>query len=97
MSKRGEQWTKFSGMVLDHVENYTVPQYGDFPHDQAEGFSIPDIVLNIRRYLNRAESNARGRAEAKRDCLKIAHYACLLYLRIEKETPLNEKWAKEFK
>ena len=29
LSKRGQAWAIFSDMVAEHIENYTVPQYGD--------------------------------------------------------------------
>lgn len=79
LSKRGEQWLAFSKLVLEHIENYTVPQYGDLPDDQAAGFNIQDIAQNIKRYQNRAQTNARGTVESRRDCLKTAHYACIMY------------------
>jgi len=76
LSKRGEQWQEFSAKVLDHIENYTVPQYGDAPDDQAEGWTFDQCMESIQRYKNRAGSNARP-GEEGRDLLKIAHYACL--------------------
>ena len=81
MSNRGKEWTDFSALVLEHIENYTVPQYGDAPDDQASGFSEHDIAANIRRYVNRLESGARGPVEAQRDLLKIAHYCALLHFK----------------
>ena len=80
-SNRGKEWSKFSAIVAQHIEGYTVPQYGDAPHDQASGFSEQDIVANIRRYVNRMETGARGPVEAQRDLLKIAHYCALLYFK----------------
>ncbi len=81
-SKRAEQWNEFAKTVEDHIEDYTVPQYGDAPDDQVEHFSAADIKVQLERYVNRIGSNARGEVEAKRDCLKIAHYACLLNLKL---------------
>jgi hypothetical protein len=79
MSKRGDEWTQFSQLVLDHIENYTVPQYGDMPDDQASSFTAHDIAVNIRKYANRLESSQRGPEEAQRDLLKIAHYCAMLH------------------
>lgn len=78
LSKRGKQWQEFSDRVLQHIETYTIPQYGDMPDDQASNFELRDIVQNMRRYINRAETNQRGQEDQERDCLKIAHYACIL-------------------
>ena len=81
LSNRGKEWAEFSAIVAQHIEGYTVPQYGDAPHDQASGFSEQDIAANIRRYVNRMETNARGPVEAQRDLLKIAHYCALLHFK----------------
>jgi hypothetical protein len=82
-SQRWHQWFEFASKVSDHIEDYTVKQYGDMPNDQASEFTIRDIVQNMRRYLNRVESNARGHEEAVRDCMKLAHYACMLHAKLE--------------
>lgn len=80
-SNRGKEWVAFAALVLEHIDEYTVPQYGDAPHDQASGFTEQDIAANLRRYMNRLETNARGPVEAQRDLLKIAHYCALLYFK----------------
>jgi len=84
-SKRALQWCVFAQEVFQHIEDYTVPQYGDIPDDQAESFTIQEIQMNLKRYINRINSNSRGTGEAIRDCYKIAHYACLLLARILKD------------
>ena len=81
-SRRENEWMDFAVDVAEHIEKYTVPQYGDLPDDQASGFSIEDIQTNMRRYINRVGRNARGEAEALRDCYKLAHYACMLASKI---------------
>lgn len=83
ISKRGQQWLHFASKVLSHIEKYTVPQYGDLPDDQASEFTIKEMQMNIKRYLNRMTSNARGSEEARRDMLKVAHYACLTLAKLE--------------
>jgi hypothetical protein len=75
LSKRGKEWMEFSQQVLDHIENYTLPQYGDKGEDQASEYDLTTIAEHIRRYQNRMGRNARGSVEAKRDMIKIAHYA----------------------
>ena len=81
MSKRADQWKTFALRVVDHIEKYTVPQYGDYPDDQASSFTEEEIISQFKRYVNRLSSNARGEIEAKRDLFKIAHYAALLYFK----------------
>ena len=82
MSSRGKEWTYFADDVLNHIEEYTVPQYGDYPDDQLTTFSIEEIGAQLKRYNSRIDSNSRGFEEAARDCLKIAHYACVLRSKI---------------
>lgn len=62
------------GAVLEHIEHYTVPQYGDAPNDQAETWTSQDCSKAIVKYLNRFNTNQRGIEERKRDILKMAHY-----------------------
>jgi len=78
-SNRGKEWVRFSAEVLHHIENYAVPQYGDLPNDTASQLSIQDVKAMLTKYISRIGSNARGKVEEVRDCLKIAHYACILH------------------
>ncbi len=80
-SNRKKQWDVFSEMVGNHIEEYTVPQYGDWPDDQLEKFTVHDILTNMKRYINRGESNQRGWEDGILDCLKLAHYSCALFLK----------------
>ena len=81
MSIRGEEWDRFSALVAEHVDGYTVPQYGDAPDDAVEQFTEHDIAMNLRRYVNRLETSQRGHVEAQRDLLKIAHYCGILFFK----------------
>lgn len=82
ISKRGEEWAFFSDLVYDHIEKYTVPQYGDVGEDQIGDWDVNDFKTTMKRYANRIGNNARGHEEAKRDCLKMAHYACMMYSKL---------------
>ena len=89
-------WDCFADEVGRHVEEYTVPQYGDFPDDQATKFTEEDLKTSIKRYVNRIDSNARGEIEATRDLLKIAHYASMLWCkRLGFEEALLEVMAED--
>ena len=72
-------WDCFADEVGRHVEEYTVPQYGDFPDDNVASWSADDCIKQIQKYVNRMDSNSRGELEATRDLLKIAHYASLVW------------------
>jgi hypothetical protein len=77
MTKK-EQWQEFSKLVEDHIDNYVVPQYGDFPDKMIERWDVFSIESQLIRYVARIGTNVRGINEQKRDALKIAHYACYL-------------------
>lgn len=74
-SIRALRWNLFAAAVQGHIEDYTVPQYGDYPDDQMTTATLEDIRHDMKRYINRMGTNARGPEEAQRDMLKLAHYA----------------------
>ena len=74
MSKRGDDWVEFGGHVLKHVDEYTVPQYGDKGQDQATEFTIEECLSHVKRYINRYGKNRRGKEDQERDFLKMAQY-----------------------
>lgn len=84
LSNRGKEWEEFSALVLDHIETYTVPQYGDAPDDQVEEWSADECVMTIRKYGARFKKNSREGQDVS-DLMKIAHYACLAHGKIRTE------------
>lgn len=82
-SERGKDWGNFAYKVFTHIEDYTVPQYGDKGADQCTDYDERDFKKQIKKYANRLDSNMRGTVEAKRDLLKICHYAQMLHDLIE--------------
>lgn len=74
MSKRSEEWIEFSDVVKNHIEEYTVKQYGDKPDDLVEQWSKWDCLRQIEKYIKRHGANARSDQDGS-DLLKIAHYA----------------------
>ena len=74
-------WYAVADIVADHVDTYTVPQYGDYPNDQLSIFSVEDINTQLTRYCNRFGKNARGEEEELRDLLKIMHYAGVAFMK----------------
>jgi hypothetical protein len=85
MSNRRSEWNAFAYQVGNHIDEYTVPQYGDMPEDQLTEYSVTDCITQIKKYCNRIATNARGREETKRDMLKVAHYACVAYSKLQEE------------
>lgn len=78
MSKQSNNWVRFSSMVLGHINDYVVPQYGDEPDDLVSGYTAEECVKQCEKYANRFSRNSRP-AERRRDLLKIAHYAQRAY------------------
>ena len=81
-SNRGQHWLDVCLDVLDHIENYTVPQYGDYPNDQLTEWTDDEILSSMKRYLGRAGKGQRGSSEEVRDMLKLIHYASVRYARL---------------
>jgi len=77
ISERGKDWIKFHSEVLTHIEEYTVPQYGDRGSDQCSDFTLQDFVTSMKKYLNRFGRNTRP-GQDRLDMLKVAHYAQML-------------------
>jgi hypothetical protein len=75
LSRRALAWAEFSLDVVEHIESYTVPQYGDAGADIASEYTVAHCVEQMKKYIARAGRNSRGDKEAERDFLKIAHYA----------------------
>jgi hypothetical protein len=73
ISKRGMDWLHFSRQVLNHIESYTVPQYGDKGADQASDWTPEMLLEQVRKYINRHGRNARDGQQGL-DFLKAAHY-----------------------
>ena len=84
MSKRGEQWKEFSLKVLKHIEEYTVPQYGDRDNDSVSLWDSKETLTNISRYVKRFGQNSRPYQDLL-DMVKMAHYACLAHDKMERE------------
>lgn len=74
MSTRGKEWMGFAQQVYDHIENYTVPQYGDKGEDLCTDYTPEYCMKQIEKYTKRAGKNRRADQDTL-DLLKIAHYA----------------------
>lgn len=73
MSKRGDNWMGFAEQVKQHIDEYTVPQYGDEGEDLASSYTAEDCVKQANKYLARFGKNSREGQE-KLDLKKAAHY-----------------------
>ena len=75
-AQRTKDWNEFAAKVADHIENYTVPQYGDAPDDNVEAWSAQDCIAQIQKYAARFGNNQHTGQE-ELDLMKIAHYTQL--------------------
>jgi hypothetical protein len=78
MSDRLNEWLEFSDAVSEHIESYTVSQYGDKGQDQLTDYTADDCMLQVLKYVNRYGKNARPGQEDL-DLLKIAHYTAVAW------------------
>lgn len=88
MSKRGDDWQAFSKQVYDHIENYTVPQYGDKGEDQASEYGSKEHVLQAKKYLARYGKNSRPGQEIL-DLMKSTHYLQMAAMELKKEMEIQ--------
>ena len=78
-SNRAMLWDIFSNQVFNHIEDYTVKQYGDFNKDNVTSMTADDCLTQIKKYAARWGKNARGDQEQDLDLIKIAHYAGIVW------------------
>lgn len=84
VSCRGLEWLSFSDSVFEHVENYTVKQYGDKGKDNVSDWSAEECFKLVEKYLKRRNSNQRP-GQRRLDIFKAAHYLCLAESKLEDE------------
>lgn len=64
-AQRTKDWNEFAAKVADHIENYTVPQYGDAPNDNVESWSAQGCIDQVQKYAARFGTNQRAAAFSK--------------------------------
>lgn len=84
---RVNEWNAFAEQVAEHIQHYTIPQYGDAPDDQVASWTAEHCANQISKYATRFGSNARA-GQDRLDMLKIAHYACLAVAKMDAESAL---------
>ena len=71
-SQRGKDWINYCREVLMHIENYTIPQYGDAPNDEISKWTIEECLKDISKRLSRYGRQARE-GQQELDFKKMAH------------------------
>jgi len=85
-TKRELEFITFSEITKSHINNYTIPQYGDKPDDEIESCTPEQCVRAIQKYARRFGAERRGRLEELRDMVKIAHTACVAFYKMNPST-----------
>lgn len=104
-SIRANNWKIFADKVFEHIESYTVPQYGDKGNDLITKKDSKWCIEQIEKYVKRFGTNQRAN-QTELDLIKIAHYAQMALEKLKEEeiysnylcpicgqdlTPLKEK------
>lgn len=92
-TKRGIEFAIFAEEVAKHVNEYTVPQYGDKGNDKATNYSPQRCIEEIEKYCARFGKNVRPGQEL-RDLMKIAHYAAITYSKLKEQMKNGETGAE---
>lgn len=89
-SIRGKEWMRFAGEVADHIENYTVPQYGNEGDDIITNQTAEYCIDHAKRYLARFGRNARPGTELL-DLKKAAHYLQVAHDKLAAASPQDSE------
>jgi len=78
ISQRTKDFISFTARVIEHIENYTVSQYGDKGQDICTEYSIEECLRQAEKYIKRYGKNARE-GQQELDFLKAAHFIQMGY------------------
>lgn len=84
MSERVKDWQDFSLQVEQHIESYTLKQYGEKGNDLVSKKDSKYCIDQIERYCQRFGKNSRE-GQQELDLLKMAHYAQIAFEMLKKE------------
>jgi hypothetical protein len=83
-TQRSTDFAKFAIFVINHIENYTVPQYGDKGNDIASEYTATYCMSQVEKYLRRFGKNIRPGQELL-DLIKMAHYIQITYDKLQEK------------
>lgn len=72
VSERAKQFQSFAHSIVSHIEQYTVPQYGDAPNDQMSEWTIEECLKAVSKRLARYGRQSRE-GQQELDFKKMAH------------------------
>lgn len=88
-SARLGMWYMYCDEVGEHISEYAIGQYGDFPNDPYTEQTIDTLWSHLDRYLARRKTGKRGEEDLKRDLLKIAHITSVIWA---KQSGVEQMW-----
>lgn len=72
LSIRAIEFAKFTSKVIEHIEKYTVPQYGDKGQDQITEWTVEECLKAVSKRIARFGRQSRE-GQQELDFLKMAH------------------------
>jgi len=77
-------WQAFSAQVEKHIDEYVLPQYGDFPDEHINELTIEAIKGKLSSYVRRIGTVDKHRGEfgAVQDMYKIAHFCSFVWQKL---------------
>jgi hypothetical protein len=88
-TQRAKEWLEFTFKVAEHIENYTVPQYGDKGKDIASEYTPEYCMSQVEKYLRRFGKNIRP-GQQSLDLLKMAHYVQMTFSKLEEKANVEK-------
>ena len=81
LTGRGVEWSLFADKVFQHINSYTIKQYGDMGDDQLTDYTAEDCIKQVQKYCNRFGKNQRD-GQQELDLIKAAHYLCVAHSKL---------------
>jgi hypothetical protein len=76
--------------VIPHIEDYTVPQYGDKPNDNVESWTAEMCFKTCEKYFKRHGNNQREGQDIL-DAIKMVHWLQLYVMKREEEDSIKSE------
>lgn len=83
ISAKALDWLSFSDSVVNHIENYVIPQYGDKGKDPYSENELIEFLKQIDKYTKRNINGNKRDGQLKLDLLKIAHCAQMAFEKLD--------------
>jgi hypothetical protein len=83
---RSAKWIKFAENMPSHLLHYCDEQYPTTdPDNDLDNWTIEDVKAHMKTYVGRIGSTQRGSEQAKEDMIKLAHFASIIWNKLNEE------------